>query len=94
MRNLYQRLINHSVEQRIKKNKRLGKDYNREKIIKEMEAINPIALFMYFSFIIFFIDNYFSLNIFIYLFPIFLIIFFGLILFGINHYFGWIKIKK
>ena len=75
MKNLYRKLIQYSVKQRIKKLERRGENINREKIVKEMEAVNPIALFMYFVFIIFFIDNYFSLNIFIYLFPIFLIIF-------------------
>ena len=92
MKTLYRKLIQHSVKQRIKKLERRGENINREKIVKEMEAVNPIALFMYFGFIIFFIDNYFSLNIFIHLFPIFLIIFFVLILIGLNHYFGWIKI--
>ena len=94
MKNLYRKLIQSSVEGRIKKHQRHGETFNREKIVKEMEAVNPIALFMYFGVIIFFIDNYFSLNIFIHLFPIFLIIFFVLILIGLNHYFGWIKIMQ
>ena len=94
MRKLYQRLINYSVEQRIKKNERRGINSNREKIIKEMEAVNPIGLLMVFQILIWFVDDTLKLGIYKYLFPymqLFLII---LILFGLNHYFGWIKIKK
>ena len=52
MKNLYRKLIQYSVKQRIKKLERRGENINREKIVKEMEAVNPIALFMYFGFII------------------------------------------
>ena len=94
MRNLYQRLINYSVEQRIKRYEQGGKKYDKEKIVKEMEATNPIALFLLFQGLIWVIDNNLKLVVSLYLFPymqLFLII---LILFGLNHYFGWIKIKK
>ena len=37
MKNLYQQLIQYSVEQRIKKLERQGQNFNREKIVKEME---------------------------------------------------------
>ncbi len=39
VRNLYRQLILYSVEQRIKKLERRGHNFNREKIVKEMEAV-------------------------------------------------------
>ena len=49
MRNLYRQLLHYSVEQRIKKLERQGQNFKREKIVKEMEAVNPIAIFMVFG---------------------------------------------
>ena len=94
MRNLYQRLINYSVEQRIKRYEQGGKKYNKDKIVKEMEATNPIALFMLFQGLIWVIDNNLKLGIYEFLFPYMRVFFMILVLIGINHYFGWIKLKN
>ena len=55
MKNLYRKLIQSSVEGRIKKHQRHGETFIREKIVKEMEAIHPIYFLCYFQ------DNYFLL---------------------------------
>ena len=94
MRNLYQKLIHYSVEQRINRYKRRGKNYNREKIIKEMEATNPIALLMLFQVLIWLIDKNLKLGIYEFLFPYMRLFFIALIVLGLNHYFGWIRFKK
>ena len=94
MRNLYQKIIQYSVEQRINRYKRRGKNYNREKIIREMEATNPIALFLLFQGLIWVIDNNLKLGIYEFLFPYMRLVFIILIVIGINHYFGWIRLKK
>ena len=94
MRNLYQRLINYSVEQRIKRYEQGGKRYNKENIIKEMEATNPIALFMLFQALIWIVDNNLKLGIYKFLFPYMQLFFIILIFVGLNHYFGWIRLKK
>ena len=94
MKNLYQRLIQYSVDQRIKKFERLGRNINREKIVKEMEAVNPIAIFMVFGGLIWFVDDSYKFGMFNLLLPYLRIIFYVLILIGLNHYFGWIRVKK
>jgi len=94
VRNLYRQLILYSVEQRIKKLERRGHNFNREKIVKEMEAVNPIAIFMVFGGLIWFVDDSFKFGMFNLLFPYLRIIFYALILIGLNHYFGWIRLKK
>jgi len=94
VRNLYRQLIQYSVEQRIKKLERQGQNFNREKIVKEMEAVNPIAIFMAFSALIWFVDDSFNFGMFNLFLPYLLIIFYALILIGLNHYFGWIRLKK
>ena len=94
MKNLYQQLIQYSVEQRIKKLERQGQNFNREKIVKKMEAVNPIAIFMAFSALIWFVDDSFNFGMFNLFLPYLLIIFYALILIGLNHYFGWIRLKK
>ncbi len=94
MRNLYRQLIQYSVEQRIKKLERQGQNFNREKIVKEMEAVNPIAIFMAFGALIWFLDDAFKFGMFKLLLPYLHIIFYALILIGLNHYFGWIREKK
>ena len=94
VRNLYRQLILYSVEQRIKKLERRGHNFNREKIVKEMEAVNPIAIFMVFGGLIWFVDDSFKFGMFNLLFPYLRIIFYALILIGLNHYFGWIRVKK
>ena len=94
MRNLYRQLIQYSVEQRIKKLERHGQNFKREKIVKEMEAVNPIAIFMAFGALIWFLNDTFNFGMFKPLFPYLSIIFFVLIIIGLNHYFGWIREKK
>ena len=94
VRNLYRQLIQYSVEQRIKKLERQGQNFNREKIVKEMEAVNPIAIFMAFGALIWFVDDSFNFGMFNLFLPYLLIIFYALILIGLNHYFGWIRLKK
>ena len=94
MRNLYQRLINYSVEQRIKRYEQGCKKHDKEKIVKEMEATNPIALFLLFQGLIWVIDNNLKLGIYEFLFPYMRLVFIILIVIGINHYFGWIRLKK
>ena len=94
MRKLYQKLIDYSVEMRIKKFELRGKNYNREKIVKEMEATNPIALFMLFQALIWMVDNNLKLGIYKFLFPYMRLFFIIIILVGLNHYFGWIRLKK
>ena len=94
MKNLYQQLIQYSVEQRIKKLERQGQNFKREKIVKEMEAVNPIAIFMAFSALIWFVDDSFKFGMFNLLLHYLRIIFYALILIGLNHYFGWIRVKK
>ena len=94
MRNLYRQLIQYSVEQRIKKLERHGQNFKREKIVKEMEAVNPIAIFMAFGALIWFLDDAFTFGMFKLLLPYLRIIFYALILIGLNHYFGWIREKK
>ena len=69
MRNLYRQLIQYSVEQRIKKLERQGQNFNREKIVKEMEAVNPIAIFMAFGALIWFLDDAFTFGMFKLLLP-------------------------
>ena len=54
MRNFYRKLIQYAVEQRIK---RQGQNYNREKIVKEMETTNPIAIFLLFQALIWLVDE-------------------------------------
>ena len=88
MKNFYQELIQSSVEGRIKKHQRRGETFNRDKIVKEMEAIHPIYLFMLFSGLLFFIDGALKLGIFIIIGPFMFLIFFFMILIGLNHYFG------
>ena len=94
VRKLYRQLILYSVEQRIKKLERRGQNFNREKIVKEMEAVNPIAIFMAFGALIWFLDDAFKFGMFKLLLPYLHIIFYALILIGLNHYFGWIREKK
>ena len=94
MRKLYQRLINYSVELRIKRYEQGGKKYNKDKIVKEMEATNPIALFLLFQGLIWVIDNNLKLGIYEFLFPYMHLVFIILIIVGINHYFGWIRLIK
>ena len=94
VRKLYRQLILYSVEQRIKKLERRGQNFNREKIVKEMEAVNPIAIFMVFGGLIWFVDDSFKFGMFNLLLPYLSIIFYALILIGLNHYFGWIRVKK
>ena len=94
MKNLYRKLIQSSVEHRIKKHQRKGEAYNKDKIVKEMEATNPIALFMLFQGLIWVIDNNLKLGIYEFLFPYMRFVFIILIVVGINHYFGWIRLKK
>ena len=94
MRKLYQKLIDYSVEMRIKKFERRGKNYNKEKIVKEMEATNPIALFMLFQALIWIVDNNLKLGIYKFLFPYMQLFFIILIFIGLNNYFGWIRLKK
>ena len=94
MKNLYRKLIQSSVEHRIKKHQRKGEAYNKDKIVKEMEAIHPIYLFMLFTGLVFFIDGALKLGLFIIIGPFMFLIFFFLILFGLNHYFGWVKIMN
>tara|TARA_Y100001970_G_C13980828_1_gene723047 strand:+ start:500 stop:790 length:291 start_codon:yes stop_codon:yes gene_type:complete len=94
MKNFYQELIQSSVEGRIKKHQRRGETFNRDKIVKEMEAIHPIYLFMLFSGLLFFIDGALKLGIFIIIGPFMFLIFFFMILIGLNHYFGWVKIMN
>ena len=79
MRNLYQRLINYSVEQRIKRYEQGGKKYNKDKIVKEMEATNPIALFLLFQGLIWVIVNNLKLGIYEFLFPYMRLVFIILI---------------
>ena len=94
MKNLYRKLIQSSVEGRIKKHQRHGETFNREKIVKEMEAIHPIYFFMLFSGLLFFIDGALKLGMFIIIGPFMFLIFFCLILIGLNHYFGWVRIMN
>ena len=94
MKNLYRKLIQSSVEHRIKKHQRKGEAYNKDKIVKEMEAIHPIYLFMLFTGLVFFIDGALKLGLFIIIGPFMFLIFFFLILLGLNHYFGWVKIMN
>ena len=60
----------------------------------EMEAVNPIAIFMAFGALIWFVDDSFNFGMFNLFLPYLLIIFYALILIGLNHYFGWIRVKK
>ena len=94
MRNLYRKLIQYSVEQRIKRYKNQGKNYNREKIVREMEATNSITIFLLFQILVWLVDETFKLGIYALLFPYMRLFFIALILMGLNHYFGWIKLKK
>ena len=65
MENFYKKLIKSSVEYRINKHQRNGETFNKDKILKEMEAIHPIYLFMLFSGLLFFIDGALQLGIFV-----------------------------
>ena len=94
MKNLYRKLIHSSVEHRIKKHQRKGEAYNKDKIVKEMEAIHPIYLFMLFTYMVFFIDRLLKIGVFDIIGPFMFLIFFFLILLGLNHYFGWVKIMN
>ena len=94
MKNIYRKLIQSSVEYRIRKHQRNGVVFNKDKIIKEMEAIHPIYLFMLFTGLVFFIDGALKLGIFVIIGPFMFLIFFFLILLGLNHYFGWVKIRN
>ena len=94
MKNIYRKLIQSSVEYRIRKHQRNGVVFNKDKIIKEMEAIHPIYLFMLFTGLVFFIDGALKLGLFIIIGPFMFLIFFFLILLGLNHYFGWVKIMN
>ena len=92
MKNLYRKLIQSSVEYRIRKHQRNGETFNKDKIVKEMEAIHPIYLFMLFTYMVFFIDRVLKIGVFDIIGPFMFLIFFFLILLGLNHYFGWVKI--
>ena len=94
MENFYKKLIQSSVEYRINKHQRNGETFNKEKILKEMEAIHPIYLFMLFSGLLFFIDGALQLGIFVIIGPFIFLIFFFIILIGLNHYFGWVRIMN
>ena len=94
MKNFYTKLIQSSVEYRIRKHQRNGVVFNKDKIIKEMEAIHPIYLFMLFTGLVFFIDGSLKLGVFVIIGPFMFLIFFFLILLGLNHYFGWVKIMN
>ena len=94
MKNIYRKLIQSSVEYRIRKHQRNGVAFNKDKIVKEMEAIHPIYLFMLFTGLVFFIDGSLKLGVFVIIGPFMFLIFFFLILFGLNHYFGWVKIMN
>ena len=94
MKNFYRKLIQSSVEDRIRKHQRNGIAFNKDKIVKEMEAIHPIYLFMLFIGLVFFIDGALKLGLFIIIGPFMFLIFFFLILLGLNHYFGWVKIMN
>ena len=94
MRNLYQRLIDYSVQQRIKRLQKQGKNYNKEKIVKEMQSTNPIALFMLFQVLIWMLDNNLKLGFYEFVFPYMRLFFIILIVAGLNHYFGWIRLKE
>ena len=94
MKKFYRKLIQSSVEYRINRHQRNGETFNKDKILKEMEAIHPIYLFMLFSGVLFFIDGALKLGMFVIIGPFMFIIFFCLILIGLNHYFGWVRIMK
>ena len=94
MKNFYRKLIQSSVEFRIRKLQRNGVAINKNKILKEMEAIHPIYLFMLFTGLVFFFDGALKLGIFVIIGPFMFLIFFFLILLGLNHYFGWVKIMN
>ena len=91
MENFYRKLIQSSVEYRINKHQRNGETFNKDKILKEMEAIHPIYLFMLFSGLLFFNDGALQLGIFVIIGPFMFLIFFFIILLGLNHYFGWVR---
>ena len=94
MENFYKKLIKSSVEYRINKHQRNGETFNKDKILKEMEAIHHIYLFMLFSGFLFFIDGALQLGIFVIIGPFMFLIFFFIILIGLNHYFGWVRIMN
>ena len=94
MENFYKKLIQSSVEYRINKHQRNGETFNKDKILKEMEAIHPIYLFMLFSGLLFFNDGALQLGIFVIIGPFMFLIFFFIILIGLNHYFGWVRIMN
>ena len=94
MKNFYRKLIQSSVEYRIRKHQRNGETFNKDKIVKEMEAIHPIYLFMLFTYMVFFIDRVLKIGVFDIIGPFMFLIFFFLILLGLNHYFGWLKIMN
>ena len=85
MENFYKKLIQSSVEYRINKHQRNGETFNKDKILKEMEAIHPIYLFMLFSGLLFFIDGALQLGIFVIIGPFMFLIFFFIILIILNH---------
>ena len=94
MKKFYRKLIQSSVEYRISKHQRNGETFNKDKILKEMEAIHTIYLFMLFSGLLFFIDEALKVGMFLIIGPFMFLIFFCLILIGLNHYFGWIRIMN